>query len=172
MLRIEYRGLLCLLLVILLVVTFIGTLINRSPGELSLVPVASVVGQQAQLPGGELRQLNQQQAVEVYRSTLTEIIEKEILSQEEWIPVSINLEIEEDQTSPLFGSIYRALIKIKAAGETPETVGRSIKVEPVRIGFSGETTGESESHRVLELESALAQRLQLPARLIEVWVIN
>ncbi|HHX88052.1 MAG TPA: hypothetical protein GX693_07760, partial [Firmicutes bacterium] len=53
-----------------------------------------------------------------------------------------------------------------------ETVDRSIKVEPVQISSSGEITEESVRHRVSELESALAERLQLSAGLIEVWETN
>lgn len=169
----RYLRLVTGLLVILLVVTFIGTLVNRLPEELSFAPVTAAAGEQDQAQGRQLWRLNQQKALNVYRSAVTKLIEEEILSRERWIPASISLRIEEDQTNPLFGSIYQAVIKITSAPEIAAPADRSIRIEPVKIGPSSQAGQESMSgHRVPELESALARRLQLPAELIEVWEVK
>ncbi len=169
----RYLRLVTGLLVILLVVTFIGTLVNRIPGQISLVPVTAAAGKQDGTleQGDRLWQLNRQQAVTVYRTALTKLIEEEIRDHEGVIPVSINLQIEEDQTNPLFGSIYQAVIKITSAPETVSSAEGSIRIEPVKIG-SDANPGNWSEQRVPELESALARRLELSPGQIEVWKGN
>ena len=171
----RYLRLVTGLLAILMVVTFIGSLIDRRqpPPSLAAISIPAGLGEEGPERGEELWELNQERALAVYRSALREMIEEEILLENNWVPLRLDLEIEEDQSSPLYGSIYRVRVEI---GSTPETAGPTesdIRVEPVKIGPEGEADGSVRGERrVPELELLLARRLQLSLESIQVWAVE
>ncbi len=173
----RYLRLVIGLLVILLIINFMGTPANR-PGEAYSYISAGSAGEEGDAEGTRGMQLyewNRKEVLNEYRSMVAGLIEEEILRWEKWIPVSVNLVIEEDEHNPLFGSIQQAVVVIRSAAGISLPAGNSIRIDPVRIAVSSHAGQEREGmdgKRVSELESALAKQLQLPESLIEVWEIN
>ncbi len=170
----RYLRLVTGLLAILMVVTFIGNLIDRrQPPSLAAISIPAGVEGEGPERGEELWELNQERALAVYRSALREMIEEEILLEKNWVPLRIDLEIEEDQSSPLYGSIYRVRVEIGSTAEAAGLAESDIQVEPVKIGPEGEVDGAVRGERrVPELELLLARRLQLSLESIQVWAVE
>lgn len=171
----RYLRLVTGLLVILLVVSLIGTLVNRLPEELALDGMALPAGEEEQLQvrRRQLEESTRQQALELYHSRLTDLIKEESESWGRGAPAAVTLRIDEEQNSSRFGAIEQVVIKFDSTAGALLPEGSPVGIEPVIFIFPADTdNGDGEGERNPELELALARRLQIPSGLVEVWEIN
>lgn len=167
------------LLVILMMVTFIGSLLRGFPAENSLAALAERSGVSPVVKGSDLWQLNRRQALHIYRDNLAEAVRR-IVEEEGGRQVSsIQLAIDENESSAAYGSVLSLTVTVAMAEPVPgEQAAADPKITPVRVspirigplreGSGGEPGPAGSTGRLPVLERVLADRLQLPLPVIMV----
>ncbi len=157
------------LLVILMILTFAGTLLGRVPAEKSLVVLAEQNDFAPEIRGTELWHLNHRQALQLYQDNLADFVSQIIAESGMGGVSSVRMEIESSENSPSYGAVLALEVVVERKPVPLEKEqNEPVLVPPVDIGpFKKETgaeqdPGKNEAERIPDLEKMLSDRLQLP----------